>query len=77
MAAYKKFRIRELKMYTGEIRFVPEGFEEPPNDFKQGSWHLIGKESYYLTMEQAKQQVDLYKIARQNEQYTETIHEIE
>ena len=76
MAAYKKFRIRELKMYTGEIRFIPEGFEEPAG-LNQASWYRIGKEAYYLTMEQAKQQVDLYKIAKQNEQYTETIHTID
>ncbi len=70
----KPFRIRELKMFNGEIRFVPERRDEL--SFVHG-WERIGQASFYLTMEEAKQQIDNYKLEQQSRSYTETIHEIE
>ena len=78
-----KFRIREVKMSYGEIRFIPEkGYD---TDYFFGNhtnivhfhWNRIGDQEYYLNMEQAKQQIDLHKMNHQNENYTEVIHEID
>jgi hypothetical protein len=68
--AKKKFRIREIKMSYGEIRFIPEKLEEH-------NWILVGDQEHYLSMEQAKQQIDQYKMSHQNENHTEVIHEID
>lgn len=76
-----KFRVRELKMASGEVRFIPERMNLHPLKAAYGGyeevWILIGTEDHYLTFEQAIQQVGQYKLDQPQEIRTEVIHPVE
>jgi hypothetical protein len=60
----KNFRINEHTLTSGEIRFVPERYGK---FLGNNQWITIGEKSHYLTFEQAKQEIDKYKMEHPEE----------
>ena len=74
-----KYRIREVTMANGEVRFYPErtGTYSSTATGPSSIWiHLNHSDRYCLTLEEAKQTIDLHKRLNP-EVASEVIHEID